>query len=43
MQVKLAAEVEERVAHRDTIRDNDSRFVTNTFVRALNYAMILHG
>ena len=43
MQAKLAAEAEERAAHRDTIRDDDSRFVTNTFVRALNCATILHG
>jgi len=43
MQAKLAAEAEERVAYRDTIRDNNSRFVTNTFIRALNCATILHG
>lgn len=43
MQAKLAAEAEERAAHRDTIRDDDSRFVTNTFLKALNCATILHG
>jgi hypothetical protein len=43
MQAKLAAEAEERAAHRDTIRDDDSRFMTNTFVKALNCATILHG
>jgi len=43
MQAKSAAEAEERAANRDTIRDDDSRFVTNTFLRALNCATILHG
>jgi hypothetical protein len=43
MQAKVAAEAEERAAHRDTIRDDDSRFVTNQFVRILNCATVLHG
>lgn len=43
MQAKSAAEAEERAANRDTIRDDDSRFVTNTFLRALNCTTILHG
>jgi len=43
MQAKLAAEVEERAANRDTIRDDDSRFVTNPFLKALNCVTILHG
>ena len=43
MQAKSAAEAEERAAHRNTIRDDDSRFVTNTFLKALNCATILHG
>jgi len=43
MQAKLVAKVEERAVNRDTIRDDNSRFVTNTFMRALNCATILHG
>ena len=41
MQAKLASE--ERVAYRNTIRDDDSRFISNTFLKALNCATILHG
>jgi hypothetical protein len=43
MRTKLAAEADEKAAHRDTIRNDDSRFVTNTWLEALECASHLHG